>query len=86
MDRQALDGAGRQYLEGRISSAEAARQHGLTVAEGEYGASSFCCGGENALRTRSKDEEALKDEQIKKMKQKIRGLGAALPFGPEDDA
>ena len=38
--------------------AEAARLHGLTVAE-------------NALRTRQKDEDAVKDEQIKKLKQKI---------------
>ena len=31
-------------------------------------------GGENALRTRPKDDEALKEEQIKKLKQKIGDL------------
>ncbi|UVT18584.1 MAG: hypothetical protein H8K03_12185 [Nitrospira sp.] len=31
-------------------------------------------GAENALRTRPKDEDAVKDEQIKKLKQKIGDL------------
>lgn len=31
-------------------------------------------GAENALRSRPKDDEALKDEQIKKLKQKIEDL------------
>jgi hypothetical protein len=34
----------------------------------------FLGGAENALRTRPRDEEALKDEQIKKLKQKIGDL------------
>ena len=31
-------------------------------------------GAENALRSRPKDDEALRDEQIKKLKQKIGDL------------
>ena len=34
----------------------------------------FLLGAENALRSRPKDEEALRDEQIKKLKQKIGDL------------
>ena len=34
----------------------------------------FLLGAENALRTRPKDEEGVKDEQIKKLKQKIGDL------------
>ena len=34
----------------------------------------FLLGAENALRRRPRDEEALKDEQIKKLKQKIGDL------------
>jgi hypothetical protein len=34
-------------------------------------------GAENALRSRPRDEEALKDEQIKKLKQKIGDLELA---------
>lgn len=34
----------------------------------------FLLAAENALRSRPKDEEALKDEQIKKLKQKIGDL------------
>ena len=61
-------------LKGETSVVEAARQHGLTVAEVEGWREKFLLGAENALRTRPKDEEALKDEQIKKLKQKIGDL------------
>ena len=61
-------------LKGETSVAEAARQHGLTVAEVEAWREKFLLGAENALRSRPKDDEALKDEQIKKLKQKIGDL------------
>ncbi len=61
-------------LKGETSVAEAARQHGLTVAEVEDWREKFLLGAEHALRSRPKDEEALKDEQIKKLKQKIGDL------------
>lgn len=61
-------------LKGETSVAEAARLHGLTVAEIEDWREKFLVGAENALRTRPRDEEALKDEQIKKLKQKIGDL------------
>jgi transposase-like protein len=57
-----------------MSAQEAARKHGLTVAEVEDWKERFLVGGENALRARPKDEEALKDEEIKKLKQKIGEL------------
>lgn len=61
-------------LKGETSVAEAARQHGLTVAEVEDWRERVLLGAENAVRSRPKDEEALKDEQIKKLKQKIGEL------------
>lgn len=61
-------------LKGELSVAEAARRHGLTVAEIEDWRERFLLGAENALRSRPKDEEAFKDEQIKKLKQKIGDL------------
>lgn len=61
-------------LKGDTSIAESARQHGLTVAEIEDWRDKFLFGAENALRSRPKDEEAVKDEQIKKLKQKIGDL------------
>ncbi len=61
-------------LKGETSVAEAARTHGLTVAEVEEWREKFLVGAENALRTRPKDEDAVKDEQIKKLKQKIGDL------------
>ncbi|CUS34874.1 conserved hypothetical protein [Candidatus Nitrospira nitrosa] len=61
-------------LKGETSVAEAARLHGLTVAEIDDWREKFLVGAENALRTRPRDEEALKDEQIKKLKQKIGDL------------
>ena len=61
-------------MKGETSIAEAARKHGLTVAEVEGWRDRFVLGAENALRARPKDDEALKDEQIKKLKQKIGEL------------
>ncbi len=63
-----------KILKGETSLAEAARMHGLTVAEVEDGLDKFLVGAENALRTRPKDEDAVKDEQIKRRKQKIGDL------------
>ena len=61
-------------LKGETSGAEAARTHGLTGAEVEDWREKFLSGAENALRTRPKDEDAVKDEQIKQLKQKIGDL------------
>ena len=63
-----------RILKGETSVAEAARQHGLKVAEVEGWQEQFLRGAENNLRRRPKDEEALKEEQIKKLKQKIGDL------------
>ena len=61
-------------VKGETSVAEAARKHGLTVAEVEDWHQRYLLGAENALRTRPKEDEALKEEQIKKLKQKIGEL------------
>ena len=61
-------------LKGETSVAEAARTYGLTVAEIEDWREKFLLGSENALRSRPRDEDAVKDEQIKKLKQKIGDL------------
>src|SRR5215470_8333327 len=61
-------------VRGETSVAEAARKHGLTVAEIEEWQERFVAAAENALRSRPKDDEALKDEQIKKLKQKVGEL------------
>ena len=67
-------------LKGETSIAEAARTHGLTVAEVEDWREKFLVGAENALQTRPKDEDAVKDEQIKKLKQKIGGSRSEQRF------
>ena len=56
-----------RVLKGETSVAEAARQHGLRVAEVENWQDQYLRAAENGLRRRPKDEEALKDEQIKKL-------------------
>ncbi len=63
-----------RILKGETSVAEAARQHGLRVSEVENWHEQFFRAAENGLRRRSKDEEALKDEQIQKLNQKIGEL------------
>jgi len=44
------------------------------VAEIEDWRDRFLLGAENALRARPRDDEALKDEQIKRLKQKLGEL------------
>jgi len=61
-------------LKGETSAAEAARKHGLKLSEVEDWRERFLLGAENALRSRPREEEALKDEQIKKLKQKVGEL------------
>ncbi len=61
-------------IKGETSIQEAARQHGLMVAEIEEWKERFFLGAENALRARPKEEAALQEEQIKKLKQKIGDL------------
>ena len=61
-------------VKGEASAQAAARKHGLTVAEIEEWLDRFLLAAENALRALPKDEEALKDEQIKRLKQKIGEL------------
>jgi len=61
-------------LRGETSVQEAARKHGLTVAEVEEWKEKFLLAAENALRSRPRDEEALREEQIKRLQQKIGEL------------
>ena len=65
---------GLSIVKGETSVAEAARKHGLKVSEIEDWKERFLLGAENALRSRPREEEALKDEQIKKLKQKVGEL------------
>lgn len=81
-----------QILKGETSAQEAARKHGLTVAEVEDWKERFLVAAENALRSRPKDEEALKDERIQKLERKIGEMTldmdilreAAKPYRPTD--
>jgi transposase-like protein len=60
-----------EILRGDTTAAEAARKHGLTIAEVEDWKERFLSSAENALRSKPLDEEALKDAQIKRLKQKV---------------
>ena len=63
-----------EILKGNTSPVEAARKHGLTVAEVEEWQERFLFAAENALRSRPRDDEALKDEEIKRLKIKVGDL------------
>ena len=63
-----------EILRGDTSAQEAARHHGLTVAEIDQWKERFLAGAENALRSRPVDEEEMKDREIKRLKQKIGDL------------
>jgi transposase-like protein len=63
-----------EILRGESTAAEAARKHGLTVAEIEDWKERFLSGAENALRSKPLDEEAQKEAEIKRLKQKVGEL------------
>ncbi len=63
-----------EILRGETTAAEAARRHGLTVAEIEQWKERFLGGAENTLRSRPLDDEALKDQEIKRLQRKVGEL------------
>lgn len=67
-----------EIVRGELHIAEAARRHDLTVAEIEQWQDRFLNGAENALRSRPLDEEALKEQEIKRLQRKVGELVMAL--------
>ncbi len=63
-----------EILRGELSVVEAARRHGLTVAEVEAWRERFLAGAEHALRSRPLGEDAQKEQEIKRLKQKVGEL------------
>lgn len=63
-----------QVVKGETSAQEAARRHGLTVAEVERWIEQGLAGMENQLRSRPREDEALRDEEVKRLKQKVGEL------------
>jgi transposase-like protein len=63
-----------EILRGETTTAEAARRHGLTIVEIEQWKERFLGGAENALRSRPLDDEALKDQEIKRLQRKVGEL------------
>ena len=61
-------------IRGETSAQEAARKHGLRVAEIETWQERFLDGAENSLRSRPRDEEAQRDEEVRRLKQKVGEL------------
>ena len=61
-------------LRGETSAQEAARRHGLTVAEFEDWQERFLSGAEDSLRAKPRDDEALKEEGRRRLKQKVGEL------------
>ena len=63
-----------ELLKGQTTASEAARRHGLKVSEIEQWKAKFLTGAENALRSRPRDDEAMKDAEIKKLQRKVGEL------------
>ena len=61
-------------LKGETTAVEAARRHGLKVTEVEQWRDRFLLGAENALCARQKEDEALREEEIDRLKRKVGEL------------
>lgn len=74
MDGQTARGAGREYSEGRDRGDRGGPDRWADGGGMADWREKFFMGAENALHTRPKDKDPVKDEQIKKLKQKIGDL------------
>jgi transposase-like protein len=63
-----------RLLKGETTAAEAVRRHELKVAEVEEWRDRFLFGAGNALRARQKEDEALREEEINRLKRKVGEL------------
>lgn len=72
-----------EILKGKTTIAEAARTHGLTVAEVERWKERFLAGAENALKSRPRDEEEQKDELIRRLERKVGRMPLAIDIMQE---
>lgn len=63
-----------EILRGNCSVVEAARKHGLSIGEIEDWRDYFLSGAKNALRSRPFDKEAQKEQELKRLKQKVGEL------------
>ncbi len=61
-------------LKGEMTVEEVARRHGLAFSEVEEWKERLLAAAHNALRSRPRDEDALRDEQIRRLKQKVGEL------------
>jgi transposase-like protein len=61
-------------LKGELSVEEGAQRHGLTVGEIEGWKERLLVAAHNALRSKPRDEEALREEQIRRLTQKVGEL------------
>jgi transposase-like protein len=63
-----------RVLKGEITVEEGARQHRLAAAEISEWRDRMLAAAHNALRSRPRDTDAIKDEQIRRLQQKIGEL------------
>lgn len=77
-------------IRGETSTQEAARKHGLTVAEVESWLERAMAAMENQLRSRPREEDEQKDERIRQLERKVGQMTldmdilkeAARPYRP----
>lgn len=70
-------------LKGETTAQEAARKHGLTVAEVESWRDKFLSGAENALRTKPRDEQGQQTEYVRRLERKVGQMALDLDIMKE---
>ena len=63
-----------QIVKGETTVRQAARQHGLKASDVQHWYDTFLSAGENSLRSHPRDEEARREVEIKRLKQKVGEL------------
>lgn len=70
-------------LRGETTAQEAARKHGLTVAEVESWRDKFLSGAENALRTKPRDEHGEQADYVRRLERKVGQMSLDLDIMKE---
>ena len=75
-----------ELIRGKTTTADVARQHGLTVAEVEQWQNDFLSGGEESLRTNPRDLKVRHEAEKKQLFAKIGELSLEVDILKKADA
>ena len=75
-----------QLIKGEVKLVDACREHDLKQSDVESWMDTFLTGGERSLKTRSEDEQAVHDREVRELRAKVGELVLELDARKKLDA